>query len=117
MIIIYTFLVLLCPYILDKSTSSSSIFTMQVLIALVAPTAVPGVPIFFKHFPVFKRFTFGSLAYAFAKMLMSVISSFSIIYLTDYFGNWGLLLIMLPICFGFYYGIMHFIRLERLKSV
>ncbi len=44
---------------------------------------------------------------------MTVITSFGIIFLTKYFGQWGLLIIMIPINLEFAFGLCHFQKLEK----
>lgn len=116
-IIIFTLIVLMCPYLLDNITTSYQLIIMQILFVVFAPSVAPGTPVFFKYFPVFKRFTSGSLAYAFAKMFMTIITSYGMIYLGKFFGNWGLLIIMSPACVGYYYGIVYFNSLETNKII
>ena len=44
---------------------------------------------------------------------MYVITSFGLVYLSEYYGNWGILVITLPIAIGYAYGILHFEKLEK----
>jgi hypothetical protein len=39
--------------------------------------------------------------------------SFGLVYLIRAFGYWGLWVIALPVCVGFYFGVRHFERLEH----
>ncbi|WP_342259873.1 proline/betaine transporter [Candidatus Tisiphia endosymbiont of Metellina segmentata] len=41
------------------------------------------------------------------------ITSFGFIYIIDYFGNWGILIIMIPTIIAFAYGLLHFEKLEK----
>lgn len=102
-----------CCYLLDNISSSAQLFLVQSFIVLFAVDTVPAVSIFFKHFPVFKRFTYSSLIYAVSRALMYIITSFGIIYLTQYFGNYGLLIVMIPISVACALGINHFENLEK----
>ncbi|WP_342271549.1 hypothetical protein [Candidatus Tisiphia endosymbiont of Parasteatoda lunata] len=70
-------------------------------------------PIFYKSFPVFKRFTCVSVIFSVSRALMYVITSFGFIYIIDYFGNWGILIIMIPTIIAFAYGLLHFEKLEK----
>lgn len=73
---------------------------------------MPGVSILYKHFPIFKRFTYASILHALARAFMYVMVSFGLVYLTKYFGSYALLIISLPLSFGFAFGLSHFERLE-----
>jgi hypothetical protein len=44
---------------------------------------------------------------------MHIITAFGLVYLTEYFGNYGLLVITIPITLGFAFGIYHFEKLEK----
>jgi hypothetical protein len=73
---------------------------------------LPAVPILFKNFPVFKRFSYTSFLYASSYALLYPLTSFGLTYLTEYFGYWGLLIIMVPALVGYGYGLNHFKQLE-----
>lgn len=104
---------ILCPFLLNDINSPNGILAIQAFIVMAAPTAFPAIPVFYKHFPVFKRFTCASLTYATSRALMYVVTSFGLVYLTEYFSHWGLLVIVLPVLFGLSMGIAHFEKLER----
>jgi hypothetical protein len=44
---------------------------------------------------------------------MYIITSFGLIYLTKYLGNYGLLIIIIPVMIGYSFGILHFEKLEK----
>ena len=112
-LLIFSIGILLCPYVLSNTNSEIYLFLVQAFVVLFAVDTVPAVAIFFKHFPVFKRFTYSSLIYAISRALMYVVTSFGIIYLTKYFSHYGLLFIMIPISIGCAFGISHFEHLEK----
>ncbi|HJD54893.1 MAG TPA: hypothetical protein LFW11_06175 [Rickettsia endosymbiont of Proechinophthirus fluctus] len=72
-----------------------------------SPSESPAIPIFYKSFPVLKRFTYASFIYAYSRA-MYVISSFGLVYLTERFNNLGLLMIVIPIIIGYSLGISPF---------
>ena len=82
----------------------------MVIFVLSYPSALP---IVLKNFPVFKRFTFLSWGHAIPRVLVYVITSFGFVYLTNYFGNYGILVIVIPTILGFGVGINHFGNLEK----
>lgn len=69
--------------------------------------------IFFKHFPVFKRFTYANVTYAIAHTSMYIVTSFGTVYLVKTLGNYGLLVIMIPLIVGYTFGLHHFEKLEK----
>jgi xanthine/uracil/vitamin C permease (AzgA family) len=73
----------------------------------------PAFPIFYKSFPIFKRFTCVSITFAISRALMYGIASFSFVYLVDYFGNCEVWIIIIPIIIGFAYGLFHFEKLAK----
>lgn len=105
--------ILICPYLLDNLKTSQELFLIQAFIMLFFVSPVPATPILFKHFPVFKRFTSISLLWAISRAMISIISSFGLVYLTKYFGNNGLLVVIVPIILGYVFGLFHFEKLEK----
>ncbi|HJD56656.1 MFS transporter [Candidatus Tisiphia endosymbiont of Ptychoptera albimana] len=112
-LVIFSIFIVCSPYILNNITEPFFLFLLQAFLVLFDFGRVPAVPIFFKYFPVFKRYTYNSMIYAVSRALMYVITSFGILFLTKYFGHWGLLIIMIPISVGFAFGLRHFQKLEK----
>lgn len=104
---------LFIPWLLNHITAVWHLFFIQVLVLLFRVYDFPAVPIFYRSFPVFKRFTAASLLYAMAYALAYVATSFGLTYLIQYFGYWGLLILMVPSLVGYGYGLHYFIELER----
>jgi hypothetical protein len=100
------------PWFLNHLTAPWQLWAIQSFLILFYPNDLPAVPIFFKNFPVFKRFSYTSFIYALAYALPYVITSFGLTYLIEYMGNWGVLVVMLPVVIGYGYGLNHFIQLE-----
>ncbi|WP_245969186.1 MFS transporter [Candidatus Rickettsia colombianensi] len=111
--IIFGIFILLFPYLLNYSTSGFDILLIQSFIVLFRFCDTPAMPIFYRHFPVFKRFTYTSFIYALSRAMMYVLTSFGLIYLTEFFGHWGMLVIMIPISIGFMFGLNHFEKLDK----
>lgn len=102
-----------CPVILNNITSAFQVLLLQSFIVSFGLDDSPACPIFYKHFAVLKRFTYVCFIYAASRAVMYVIVSFGLIYLIKYFGNAGLLAIVLPIAVGYLLGLRHFDILER----
>jgi MFS family permease len=111
LIVFFTFL-LFSPYLLNHINSPLQLALIQVFAVFFAFDEMPGVSILYKHFPIFKRFTYTSILHALARAFMYVMVSFGLVYLTKYFGSYALLIISLPLSFGFAFGLSHFERLE-----
>lgn len=111
----YILVVFLClsPVIMPNLNSPFYIMLIQLFFLVFAPGYFPATAIFYKHFPVFKRFTSTSLIGALSRALMYIITSFGLAYLTEYFDYWGILMIMVPITIGYYFGLRHFEQLEK----
>lgn len=103
----------LMPIAIIKCSNSVQIFIIQALILLTALSPIPGVSVFIKYLPIMKRFTAASFVYALSRAIMYIITSFSLVYLTEMLGYYGLWLILIPVNIGFLWGIQHFIKLEK----
>ncbi len=112
-LIIYSIVILFCPYWLNNLNFPFELFFIQIVIILFKYCHTSAAPIFYKSFPVFKRFTCVSVIFSVSRALMYVITSFGFIYIIDYFGNWGILIIMIPTIIAFAYGLLHFEKLEK----
>ncbi len=114
LLLIFGIFVLACPYLLNNINNSFDVFLIQLFVMLFVPTGPDiGLSIFYKHFPVFKRFSCASLTFAISRALIYLVTSFSIVYLTEYWHHWGIMMILLPVCIGFAFGLFHFEKLEK----
>jgi len=105
--------IIFVPYLFSNVTTAMQLFVIQGFICLFKPTQGPAAAIFIPHFPVFKRFKYVGFLYALARALMYIITSFGLVYLTETFGHWGLLIVLVPVLIGVKYGISHFEILEK----
>ena len=106
---------LLLPFIIINATSHIHIFLLQTLLILSAMSLVPAYPIFLKRIPILKRFTTASFIYACSRALTYIITSFSLVYLTEALGYYGLWVIMIPVNIGFIWGVNYFEKLEKME--
>lgn len=111
--IIFLFLAILFPYLLDNVKTPSELMLLQLVFYFFTPSQMSANPIFFKYFAVPRRFTLATLLLSGSRAIMYIISSFGLIYLTLHFSNQGLLFILIPISIGFAFGLSHFIKLEK----
>ncbi|WP_341751984.1 MFS transporter [Candidatus Tisiphia endosymbiont of Piscicola geometra] len=112
-LIIFSIAILISPYLLDNITSPFVLLLIQLIPIVFGPSQTPAMAIFFKHFPVFKRFTYANVTYAIAHTSMYIVTSFGTVYLVKTFGNYGLLVIMIPLIVGYTFGLHHFEKLEK----
>ncbi len=115
-LIICSIFIIFCPYFLNNLHSPFELFLIQFFIILFNECLGPAMPIIYKHFPVFKRFTCASIIFAISHAFVSVITAFGFTYLVNHFGYWGLWVIMIPTIVGFAYGLLHFEKLEKVAN-
>lgn len=115
-LIISSAIILTCPYWLNHISHPFYLLVLQCLIIFFAADAAPATSIFYRHFPVFKRFTYISFTYALSRALTYIVTSFGLVYLTEIMGNWGILIIMAPVCIGYMIGLKHFENLDITDS-
>ena len=104
------------PLVLTYTTNPIYIFIFQSLAALFVFDHIPAAPIFYKYFPVLKRFTYTSFISAVAKLLTYFITSFGLVFTTAHFGYWGLFFIFIPVGIGFLMSVTYFEKLEFQKN-
>ncbi len=110
---IFMIFIFLCPYLFSNMASAIDVMLVQVVIVVFGFMGTPAIPIFYKHFPVFKRFTYATFAYALSRALVYVITSFGLVYCAKLLGDWILVAVMAPVGLMFYHAINHFVRLEQ----
>jgi len=104
---------LFSPFLIAIINSSYTIFFIQCCFIVFPCDYVPAMPITYKHISIFRRFTYSSISYALSRSLMYLITSFGLIYLFEYLGYFGLLIIIVPVIMGYTLSIIHFDKLEK----
>ncbi len=112
-VIVFIPFILFCPYIIFNLVDSTGLLLVQAFLVLFVLSTNPATPIFYSYFPIFKRFSYAGFTYAFSRVFMHIATSFGLICSEKYFGNWGMLLIMLPVTIGYGFGIFYFVKLEK----
>ncbi|WP_425364441.1 proline/betaine transporter [Candidatus Tisiphia endosymbiont of Mystacides longicornis] len=113
---IYYSIIIFVPYILTSIPSPFYLLLLQFFILLLKTGTFPAVPIFYKQFPVFKRFRCVSISFAVIRATMYIVTSFGLIYLIDSFGNWGIIILFVPFLVAYGFGLRHFAMLEKLRN-
>ena len=102
---------IMLPFILNAN-SVYSIYIAQCLCLIGLPQA-PSTPILIKHFPIFRRFTAATFGYALSRAVMYILISFGLVYLTEWFGYYGIWVIGFPITFLWILAVFHYASLEK----
>ncbi len=105
------------PYWLNNLHHELHVLLLQCCIIFFAADASPATSVFYKYFPVLKRFTYISFTYALSRAVIYVITSFGLVYLVESFGSWGTLIITIPVFMGYIFGLWHFEQLETEKNL
>lgn len=113
---IFLIFIISCPYLLNNAESAFDILLIQTFITVFGTTVNPAIPLCYKYLPVFKRFTYASFAYALSRAFIYIVTSFSLVYCTNFLGHWGILVIMIPASVAFIYAIYHFEELEKVDT-
>lgn len=111
--IIFSIFILICPYLLNNVQTPLELFFVQAFTMLFVLEIVPAFSIFIKYLPTLKRFTFTAVVYAISRAIMFIITGLISVYLTKYFSNYGLLIVVIPILIGYAFGLRHFEKLEQ----
>ncbi|WP_342270309.1 MFS transporter [Rickettsia endosymbiont of Orchestes rusci] len=114
--IIFLFVMPIGVYFLNNIAAPFDLFKVQSLFVIISIAVGTASPIVYKSFPVFKRFTYSTVIYALAKIFITVITSFGMVYLINILGNYGILLIMMPVGIAFYWSVSHFESVEKLRG-
>lgn len=104
------------PFTMSSFASANVVFIFQCLASLFVFDHIPATPIFYRHFPVIKRFTYTSLLSAVAKFMTYAISSFGLVYATQYWGYYGIFVILIPVGILFYLAVSYFEMLDVIKQ-
>jgi MHS family proline/betaine transporter-like MFS transporter len=101
------------PFLLNHITAAWQLLLIQAFMITFTPTDAPATPIFFRSFPMYRRFSYTSILFALAGALMYAITSYGMSYLIAYFGYGGLLFLLVPVLIGYSYGLHYFKKLEK----
>jgi len=112
-LIIFGIFIFICPYLLYNLTSPLQVFFIQGFIMLFGCFMSPAFPIFCKHLPVLRRFTYASFSFALSRAAIFTITTFGSIFLIKYLDHWGVMVILVPVTLGFWYGVNYFKKLEK----
>ncbi len=112
-LIIYIPFLCMVPWLLLNAKSDLIIFIIQIVSVVFGHSTIPAKAIFLMHFPIFKRFRYASFITAISHVTLYIVTSFGLVYAVTFLGEYGILLISLPVTFGFLWGLLHFEKLEK----
>ena len=98
---------------MNIATTPFDILLIQASILILSSTDIPAAPIIYSHFPILQRFRCTVFIYAVSRLIMYTVGSFGLVYLVSLLGNWGILVIMLPLTVGVIFASYHFQKLEE----
>ncbi len=101
------------PIAMSLYPQSNTVLIYQCIAALFVFDQIPATPIFYKYFPILRRFTYTSLISAFAKLLTYLVISLGFAFTTKYFGYPGIFIILVPIGLCFWFSVSYFQSLEE----
>ncbi|WP_341748910.1 MFS transporter [Candidatus Tisiphia endosymbiont of Sialis lutaria] len=115
-LVIFSSTIIFLPYLLTNIPSPFYLLLLQFFIVIFGPRVFPATPIFYKQFPVFKRFRCVSISFAVVRAIMFIVTSFGLVYLIEHFGNWGIVILFVPFLVAYGFGLRHFAMLEKLRD-
>ncbi len=101
------------PVAIALYPQANTVLIYQCLAALFVFDQIPATPIFYKYFPILKRFTYTSVISTFASMLTYLVTSFGFVITTKYLGYAGIFVILIPIGICFWFSVCYFQKLEE----
>ena len=110
---IFFLITLVSPLLLSHISTPRQLFFFQAITVIFIPSNLPAAPIFYKHFPILKRFTYASFLLAMSRAVMAILASFGLVHLVKYFDYWGLLILIVPVLVGYGWSVLHFEKLEQ----
>ena len=105
----------ICLFLLSNVSTATELFRLQLLLVTTSVCLDPAASVFYKHFPIFKRFRYSSFMHAISKIIVYITTSFGLVYLTN-ISYYGALVIMLPLGVLFLLSVNHFQKLEKVNK-
>ncbi len=98
----------LFPIVMSKYPNPQVVIIFQCLAGILMLEDVPAGSIFFKHFPVLKRFRYAASLNALAEVMINIVTSLGIVWATLSFGYGGVFLVFVPAGIMFALALRHF---------
>lgn len=114
-LVVFLIFITVCPYLIYNAQSTLQILIIQSFIVVFGFQGLPAMPVFYRHIPILKRFTYATFMYALSRAFIYVVTSFGLAYCSNYFGHWGILIVIIPTSIAFTYGLYHFETIEKIN--
>ena len=111
--LIFILVIIVLPFFVNSKPNQYYIFAIQTFIVMFGLSVVPADAIFIKHFPIFSKFTTAAFGCALSHALMYIIVSFGLVYLTEWFGYFGIWVIAFPLVFFWLKAVKYYENLEK----
>jgi MHS family proline/betaine transporter-like MFS transporter len=112
-LVLSSIFILFLPYLLNNLNKSIDLIIIQYLTMILAVHGMPAFPIFYKYIPVLQRFKTAGLQYSLGRAVMFGITSFGLVYLTEWFGNIGLFGLFAVTLTAYTIALFYFDKLEK----
>jgi len=112
-LLISLMLVLSLPYLLNNISEPYHLIAIQYLFIIFAIHGMPAFAIFYKYIPILTRFTKTGLSYSIGRAVMFGGTSFGLIYLVEWCGNWGIFGLFAVTLFAYTIALFYFDKLEK----
>ena len=112
-LLISSMMILVSLYIFNNLSEPYHLIIIQYLLIIFAVHGMPAFPIFYKYIPILTRFTKTGIAYSFGRALMFGVTSFGLVLLVDWAGNWGIFGLFAGTLFAYTIALFYFDKLEK----
>lgn len=103
---------IISPFLLSVATKAYYVVMIQMASFILNPRVFPAGAVLNRTFPVLQRFKILTMTFAVAQALMAIVTSFCVPIIKMKFSSVGLLIVIVPLLIGFWYGLQHFYKLE-----
>ncbi|MDZ5761557.1 MFS transporter [Lyticum sinuosum] len=113
-LVLFVILVFISPFILDAATSPIHILLLQFAMVGLLFSSAGAYPIFYKHLPIFKRFTAITFIFSFSRAV--IFGGLPMLFIfVDNLGSWGpTWCVMFPVAIGFAYSVKYFEHINNI---
>lgn len=112
-LLISSMVILVSLYIFNNLSEPYHLIIIQYLFIIFAIHGMPAFPIFYKNIPILTRFTNIGIAYSCGRALMFGVTSFGLVLLIDWCGNWGIFGLFAFTLIAYTIALFYFIKVEK----
>jgi MHS family proline/betaine transporter-like MFS transporter len=112
-LLISSMVILVSLYLFNNLSEPYHLITIQYLLIIFAIHGMPAFSIFYKYIPILTRFTSAGITYSVGRALMFGITSFGLIVLIEWIGNWGIFALFAFTLIAYTIALFYFNKLEK----